>query len=91
MRHPARPAGTGDYRSRRRVRATTLCVGGRLGAGTLDFTRYLPRLAEANVLDFCLEVRPRQKAAESLANLKTLIDAYDNTGPPGLARPREGR
>ena len=43
-----------------------------IGMGTLDFMRYLPRLAGADVLDFCIEVRPQEEAVESLANLKRL-------------------
>jgi len=44
-----------------------------VGAGELDFMAYLPRLAEADVLDYCIEVRPREKALESLAHLRRLI------------------
>lgn len=47
-----------------------------VGTGQLDFMRYLPRLAAANVQDFCHEVRPRQRAIESLANLKALIRTH---------------
>lgn len=48
-----------------------------VGAGQLDFLRYLPRLAAANVLDFCHEVRPGDRAVQSLANLKALIEMPD--------------
>jgi len=44
-----------------------------IGTGSVDFMRFLPRLAEANVLDYCIEVRPREKAAESFANLQQLL------------------
>ena len=44
-----------------------------LGSGTLDFMSFLPRLAQANVMDYCIEVRPREKALESLVNLRALI------------------
>ena len=49
-----------------------------VGTGQLDFMRYLPRLCEAGVLDFCHEVRPRERAAESLANLRKLIEEREN-------------
>jgi len=45
-----------------------------IGTGDLDFTRYLPRLAAANVEEFCIEVRPREKAVESLVNLISILD-----------------
>ncbi len=44
-----------------------------VGSGRIDFLHFLPRLAEANVFDFCHEVRPREKALESLINLKKLF------------------
>jgi len=44
-----------------------------LGAGTLDFMQFLPLLAGENVLDWCMEVRPREKAIESLAVLKEML------------------
>ena len=47
-----------------------------IGTGTVDFLHFLPHLARANVLDYCIEVRPRDKAAESLAYLKRLIEGY---------------
>ncbi len=40
-----------------------------------DGTAFLPRLAEAKVLEYCIEVRPREKALESLANLTRLMEA----------------
>lgn len=46
-----------------------------LGAGTVDFMRFLPRLARANVMEFCIEVRPREKALESLRNLRGMVQA----------------
>ena len=33
-----------------------------IGTGTLKFMQFLPRLAESNVLDFCIEVRLRHRA-----------------------------
>jgi sugar phosphate isomerase/epimerase len=44
-----------------------------VGTGQIDFLHYLPRLAEANIVDFCHEVRPREKALESLRNLESLL------------------
>lgn len=44
-----------------------------IGSGDIDFIYYLDRLAEANVLDYCIEVRPREKAKESLQALKKLL------------------
>ena len=44
-----------------------------LGTGRVDFMRFLPRLAEAGVLDYCIEVRPREKAKESLMNLRAMV------------------
>ncbi|MBN2239797.1 MAG: sugar phosphate isomerase/epimerase [Dehalococcoidales bacterium] len=41
-----------------------------IGTGEIDFTQYLSRLAEEDVLDYCIEVRPREKARESLEALK---------------------
>jgi sugar phosphate isomerase/epimerase len=46
-----------------------------IGTGCVDFLRFLPRLAAADVMDYCIEVRPREKAVESLANLRRLLDA----------------
>jgi len=44
-----------------------------IGTGTLDIAKYLPRLAAHEVKDFCLEVRPREKAVESLRNLGRIL------------------
>jgi sugar phosphate isomerase/epimerase len=44
-----------------------------IGSGDIDFTYYLDRLAEADVFDYCIEVRPREKARESLQALKKLL------------------
>ena len=43
-----------------------------IGSGSVDFAHYLPRLAEAEVLDYCIEVRPHDKAVESLKRLRGL-------------------
>jgi hypothetical protein len=44
-----------------------------IGTGELDFSRYLDRLKETEVLNYCIEVRPREKARESLEALKRLL------------------
>ena len=44
-----------------------------IGDGAFDFGRYLPRLAEYDVLDYCIEVRPVEKARESLARLREML------------------
>jgi sugar phosphate isomerase/epimerase len=46
-----------------------------IGTGIIDFRYYLERLAEADVLDYCIEVRPREKARESLEALKQLLNS----------------
>lgn len=46
-----------------------------IGTGEIDFRRYLSALDEADVLDYCIEVRPREKAKESLEALKKLLAA----------------
>lgn len=48
-----------------------------IGTGRLDFARFLPRLARADILDYCIEVRPRDKALESLHRLRAML----NPGP----------
>ena len=45
-----------------------------LGTGTLDLMRFLPRLAEADVRDYCIEVRPRDKAVAGRDHLRRLIE-----------------
>jgi sugar phosphate isomerase/epimerase len=45
-----------------------------IGTGIIDFRYYLDRLAKADVLDYCIEVRPREKAKESLEALKKLLN-----------------
>jgi len=44
-----------------------------IGTGEIDFLYYLNRLSEVEVLDYCIEVRPREKAKESLESLKNLM------------------
>lgn len=50
--------------------AKTHCV---IGTGEIEFAKYLSVLSKANVEDFCIEVRPREKAKESLVSLKRMI------------------
>jgi len=47
-----------------------------IGSGTFDFFHFLPALNEVNVLDYCIEVRPRDKAAESLDNLRQMLRGH---------------
>ncbi|MBI5725547.1 MAG: sugar phosphate isomerase/epimerase [Planctomycetes bacterium] len=51
-----------------------------VGSGEIDFSRYLPRLAEADVLEYCIEVHPREKAQKSLDNLKSIIYGLQHSG-----------
>jgi sugar phosphate isomerase/epimerase len=44
-----------------------------IGSGHLDFKRYLSQLCETDILDYCIEVRPKEKAKESMENLKKLL------------------
>ncbi|MCP4757264.1 MAG: sugar phosphate isomerase/epimerase [Proteobacteria bacterium] len=44
-----------------------------IGSGEIDFGQYLSRMQDENILDYCIEVRPRDKALESLENLKTIL------------------
>ena len=45
-----------------------------IGCGEMAFMAWLEPLAAAAVTEYCIEVRPRQKALESLANLRTLLE-----------------
>jgi sugar phosphate isomerase/epimerase len=44
-----------------------------IGSGHLNFMQYLKQLRKTEVLDYCIEVRPREKARESLEALKKLL------------------
>lgn len=44
-----------------------------IGTGEIDFLPYLEKLAKAEVLDYCLEVRPREEARACLEALKKLL------------------
>ncbi len=59
-----------DIRTDDRGTQQSHCV---IGSGEIDFAGYLNRLSEANVLDYCIEVRPREKAKESLEGLKRIL------------------
>jgi len=45
-----------------------------IGTGEVDFARYFRVLREADVEDYCIEVRPREKARESLSVLRTIVE-----------------
>lgn len=44
-----------------------------IGEGEIDFLKELERLPLDRILDFCIEVRPRELAKKSLANLERLL------------------
>lgn len=44
-----------------------------IGTGDLDFIYYLTQLASKDVQDYCIEVRPREAAVESLQTLRKLL------------------
>ena len=46
-----------------------------IGTGFIDFMDFLPQLSEADVVDYCIEVRPREKVLESLTALRDLLQA----------------
>ncbi len=60
--HDIRTDDTGRQRSHRVI-----------GSGDIDFAYYLDQLTRADVLDYCIEVRPREKARESLQSLKKIL------------------
>jgi len=45
-----------------------------ISSGVLDFKYFFTKLDISNIMDFCIEVRPREKARQSLLNLKGLLD-----------------
>jgi sugar phosphate isomerase/epimerase len=59
-----------DIRSDENGNARGHCV---IGTGEIDFASYLPQLANFDILDYCIEVRPREKAKESFEALKRLL------------------
>ncbi len=44
-----------------------------IGSGRVDFTKYIEILKRSDVLEYCIEVRPREKAKESLEALRELV------------------
>jgi sugar phosphate isomerase/epimerase len=44
-----------------------------VGTGVIDFGHYLKLLRDVDVWDYCIEVRPREKAVESMENLKNIV------------------
>jgi len=44
-----------------------------IGNGEIDFISYLTRMVDEDILDYCIEVRPREKALESLENLIRIL------------------
>lgn len=40
-----------------------------IGTGQIDFASFFTKIADAQILDYCIEVRPREQAKESLLNL----------------------
>jgi sugar phosphate isomerase/epimerase len=44
-----------------------------IGSGELDFRHYLAQTSRADIVDYCIEVRPREKAKESLDALKLIL------------------
>ncbi len=46
-----------------------------IGSGLIDFKESLLNIKNAPVIDYCIEVRPRSKALESLKNLKQILSS----------------
>jgi sugar phosphate isomerase/epimerase len=46
-----------------------------IGTGCVDFPRFLDALADADVREYCIEVRPREKAKESLDSLRAMLES----------------
>jgi len=49
-----------------------------IGSGELDFMEFFNQLQEAPIIDYCIEVRPREKARESLRNLQQIFQNHDH-------------
>ncbi|MHA2124485.1 MAG: sugar phosphate isomerase/epimerase family protein [Promethearchaeota archaeon] len=45
-----------------------------VGSGIIDFKYFLKKFINLEVLDYCIEVRPHEKAYESLTNLRRIIE-----------------
>jgi len=59
-----------DIRRREDGSIQSHCV---IGTGELDFSLYLSKTSNADIVDYCIEVRPREKAKESLEALKSIL------------------
>ena len=46
-----------------------------INTGWVNFTHFLPRLVETDIAEYCIEVRPRDKALTSLSSLKAMVSA----------------
>jgi sugar phosphate isomerase/epimerase len=44
-----------------------------IGNGEMEFAKHLAYFSEYEIVDYCIEVRPREKAKESLENLKGIL------------------
>ena len=44
-----------------------------IGTGKVNFLKYFRILEEVEVLDYCIEVRPKEKALESLCILQNIV------------------
>lgn len=44
-----------------------------IGSGKINFNYFLSQLKSVDILDYCIEVRPQEKAKESLKNLRKLL------------------
>lgn len=49
-----------------------------VGSGEVDFKRYLGHLSQVDVLDYCIEVRPREQALESLVALRKILNEIES-------------
>ena len=47
-----------------------------IGSGLIDFNEILLNIKNSPVIDYCIEVRPRSKALESLKNLNQILISY---------------
>ncbi len=50
-----------------------------IGSGLIDFNKKLLNIKNAPVIDYCIEVRPRDKALESFKNLKQILSSSGNS------------
>jgi sugar phosphate isomerase/epimerase len=55
-----------------------------IGTGRTDFERYLRLLRDADVEDYCIEVRPREKAKTSFDTLRRIICERTSEGQLGV-------